>query len=147
MVKKCNICSVEKNLSDFYKSKSNKDGLESLCKLCKKEKSKVIYSENLEHRLLQSKLYYYSNHEKQREVKNAWKKNSYVSIVKTNIVKTDLDIDVKSVPEKNIKSFTTLIFIKKYKDKYPTKKIIWNQLEKIGTKDIKKSIIMMFYIN
>ena len=76
MVKICNICSVEKNLTDFYKSKSGKDGLESFCKVCKKEKSKINYAKNLEHRLLQNKLYYYANHEKQREVKNAWKKNN-----------------------------------------------------------------------
>lgn len=76
MVKKCNICSVEKNLTDFYKSKSGKDGLESFCKVCKKEKSKVNYAKNLEHRLLQNKLYYYANHEKQKEVKNTWKKNN-----------------------------------------------------------------------
>lgn len=76
MVKECNICSVEKNLSDFYKSKSGKDGLESFCKVCKKEKSKINYAKNLEHRLLQNKLYYYANHEKQKEVKNTWKKNN-----------------------------------------------------------------------
>ncbi len=76
MVKTCNICSVEKTLNDFYKSKSSKDGLESFCKLCKKEKSKKTYLDNKEHRLLQSKLYYYSNHEKQKEVKSNWKKNN-----------------------------------------------------------------------
>lgn len=76
MVKECNICSVEKNLSDFYKSKSGKDGFESFCKKCKNEKSKITYQNNREQRLLQSKIYYYSNHEKQREVKNAWKKNN-----------------------------------------------------------------------
>jgi 5-methylcytosine-specific restriction endonuclease McrA len=76
MVKNCNICSVEKNLTDFYKSKSSKDGLESFCKVCKNEKSKKIYLKNKEHRLLQSKLYYYSNQERQREVKNNWKKNN-----------------------------------------------------------------------
>jgi 3-methyladenine DNA glycosylase AlkC len=76
MVKICNICSVEKNLTDFYKSKSGKDGLESFCKLCKKEKSKINYVKNLEHRLLQNKSYYYANHEKQKEVKNTWKKNN-----------------------------------------------------------------------
>lgn len=35
--KTCRRCGVEKNISDFYKSKSNTDGLRSYCKLCDSE--------------------------------------------------------------------------------------------------------------
>lgn len=36
-MKKCNKCQVEKPLTEYHKCKSNKDGLQSRCKLCVKK--------------------------------------------------------------------------------------------------------------
>jgi len=39
-------CKIDKNESEFNKKKSNKDGLQTECRECNKEKSKTYYSEN-----------------------------------------------------------------------------------------------------
>jgi hypothetical protein len=40
MTKVCRICSEEKSLDEFHKNKRNKDGLSTVCKMCKKAKGK-----------------------------------------------------------------------------------------------------------
>lgn len=75
-MKTCSICKTQKDLSDFNKNKSRKDGLQTHCKNCNREKSKKYYESNLEkHRLVtkirtkkikdnsqQKLLEYYSTH-------------------------------------------------------------------------------------
>jgi 5-methylcytosine-specific restriction endonuclease McrA len=39
-MKKCSKCKIEKCLDEFYKNKSQKDGLSRYCKICNKEVSK-----------------------------------------------------------------------------------------------------------
>ena len=39
-MKKCTVCSLDKDFSDFYKKKSSKGGYRSECKKCCNEKSK-----------------------------------------------------------------------------------------------------------
>lgn len=39
-MKKCNLCNVEKELSEFYKHPKAKDGLQGRCKSCVKEVAK-----------------------------------------------------------------------------------------------------------
>ena len=46
MKKKCVICKVIMDTSEFYKNKSKKDGLNNLCKVCSRAKSKKSYKEN-----------------------------------------------------------------------------------------------------
>lgn len=58
-MKPCKICKVEKDLSKYYKKKSNKDGLEAKCKECILNKSKIYYQDNKDERLD----YYYNNRE------------------------------------------------------------------------------------
>lgn len=40
-MKICTKCNVEKELSEFYKDKSKKDGLSSSCKECKTAQNKA----------------------------------------------------------------------------------------------------------
>ena len=48
-MKTCCICKVEKETEEFNKNKSRKDGLNTVCKSCSRERSKKYYSENREH--------------------------------------------------------------------------------------------------
>lgn len=58
-MKKCSKCKIKKELIDFYKKKSSKDGLRSECKECILNKCKVYYQDNKDERLD----YYYNNRE------------------------------------------------------------------------------------
>lgn len=46
LLKKCNVCNLEKPLTEFYKNSIRKDGLEAMCKNCKKEYNKTHYKKN-----------------------------------------------------------------------------------------------------
>jgi hypothetical protein len=50
MIKECYKCKTSKSITDFHKSKSKKDGLDSKCKSCVLEYSKKYYKENTETR-------------------------------------------------------------------------------------------------
>lgn len=45
-MKLCSSCGAEKNLSDFGKNKSRKNGLQSECKQCRNQKRREWYSKN-----------------------------------------------------------------------------------------------------
>ena len=47
-MKKCNKCLEVKELSDFSKDKSRKDGFQNKCKACDKQRMKEYYQENPE---------------------------------------------------------------------------------------------------
>jgi len=80
--KKCMKCGIEKNINEFYRNKSTKDGLCSYCKNCTKKHNKKYHCENRdalnkqkrEHyqrnkieALIKAKDYYRKNKEKVRE--------------------------------------------------------------------------------
>jgi hypothetical protein len=44
--KKCNVCNIEKNLSNFHKWKYGPDGYKRECKECRKLETKKYYNEN-----------------------------------------------------------------------------------------------------
>ena len=48
-MKKCCTCQIEKLSIEFNKNKSKKDGLNSICKECSRQRSRKYYSENREH--------------------------------------------------------------------------------------------------
>lgn len=48
-LKTCSICKHEKSLDEFNKNKSKSDGLQTFCRGCNKERSKVYYSLNKEY--------------------------------------------------------------------------------------------------
>lgn len=65
-MKTCKDCNQEKNLSDFYKAKTSKDGHHSYCKICHNARSKnKYYEKHTENRARLSK-YYEDNHEKEK---------------------------------------------------------------------------------
>ena len=50
-MKKCTLCKEEKPLTEFNKKHTTKDGLQNICKLCSRERSKRYYRENKEKHL------------------------------------------------------------------------------------------------
>jgi hypothetical protein len=54
-MKTCNRCISKKELSEFYKIRRNKDGLDNKCKKCSNEISKENYIKNREVLLSKSK--------------------------------------------------------------------------------------------
>jgi hypothetical protein len=45
-MKKCCICQIQKELSEFNKNKSRRDGLNTVCRECSQKRSRQYYSEN-----------------------------------------------------------------------------------------------------
>ena len=43
-MKKCSKCEIEKNLTDYYKNKRMRDGLDNLCKSCRKHYNSKDYT-------------------------------------------------------------------------------------------------------
>ena len=68
-MKKCSRCKVEKELTEFHKKKTTKDGLSNSCKSCVKEYSKKHYQANKEYRKEQIKEYRKNNKENVKEYK------------------------------------------------------------------------------
>ena len=48
-MKKCYTCKQTKDTTEFNKNKSRKDGLNTICKTCSRERSRRYYEENKEH--------------------------------------------------------------------------------------------------
>ena len=72
MVKVCAKCKVEKELSEFNKSKKAKDGLQPKCKSCCKEYRKEYYQYNKE----REKEYYQDNKERIKEYEKEWRQTN-----------------------------------------------------------------------
>lgn len=61
--KVCTKCKEEKPLAEYYKKKSGKYGVDSICKLCEKERRKAYYDDNKEHTLQQAAEWHKANRE------------------------------------------------------------------------------------
>lgn len=70
--KVCSKCGVEKELTEYQKDKSKRDGLSYSCKVCKKE----YYVKNKERILTNQKIYRDSNPEKVSEKNRRYHKNN-----------------------------------------------------------------------
>ena len=82
-IKMCSKCKEPKPLSEFYKNRISKDGLQHICKICDKQKVKKYYSKNPEEILLRQKQHnsehkdeinlksrqYYSEHRKENSLR------------------------------------------------------------------------------
>jgi hypothetical protein len=86
-MKKCAKCGIEKNEEEFYKHKSHKDGLFSICKSCQKE----YYKNNHEKAKEYQKEYYKNNSEKHKETTKQWRKNNKNKIQAYNTEKYHSD--------------------------------------------------------
>lgn len=72
----CNGCSLTKSFSDFYKSKSKRDGYESRCKQCSQAAGKLKYAANKDKINQRSRARQKANPEKHREIVSAWRKRN-----------------------------------------------------------------------
>jgi hypothetical protein len=59
----CNNCNIDKNVSEFYKSKSDKTGYQRHCKLCQKDRLKQWSIDNRDKKNLKQKNYVERNKE------------------------------------------------------------------------------------
>jgi hypothetical protein len=75
--KKCTKCLEVKAFSEFYKKKSNKDGLQYNCKLCDFFKKKQWEKDNKEKKAIQDQKYRLKHPEKSQE---SWKKKQKKAI-------------------------------------------------------------------
>jgi hypothetical protein len=63
-IKKCNKCNIEKDFTNFAKCNKCKDGVNSICKLCRKEHRKIYHEQNRENIKNKQKEYYWENRDK-----------------------------------------------------------------------------------
>jgi hypothetical protein len=82
--KVCSRCKEERNIELFSKNKRKKDGIDSICKICVKEKSKNYYNNNREKVLEKQRSYNDENKEKRlayskktKEERKEYKKEYY----------------------------------------------------------------------
>ncbi len=65
-MKKCSSCKIEKNIDDFYKNRTMKDGYSGCCKVCHKISLKKTIDKDHQRRLNNQKRYRENNREKLR---------------------------------------------------------------------------------
>lgn len=90
-MKKCSKCQIEKEISNFHKNRSKKDGLNHYCIICTKAKSKKYHiknreknnkrskqwkEDNKEHVKLYGKLNQRKYYKRSREYKNTYRKEN-----------------------------------------------------------------------
>jgi hypothetical protein len=68
----CSKCKEEKEISEFNKSKINKDSLEGQCKICRKKSYNAYYNKNKQVRCEKSKEWYNNHKEKRLEQQKKW---------------------------------------------------------------------------
>lgn len=74
--KKCSKCKIEKDISDFSKKVSGKNGYANTCKLCANEYGKKYYQNNKEEIKDINKEYYEAHKEKIKECNKEYRKNN-----------------------------------------------------------------------
>lgn len=75
-MKKCKKCGIEKELTEFYKEKTTRDGFQTSCKMCHAEKEKEYYKNNKEQIAKRKKEYYKRNKERLLERQREYNKNN-----------------------------------------------------------------------
>ncbi len=76
-MKVCCICKESKSLDEFYKNKSQKDGLCGSCKICDKQSTKKWVKTNPERHIENTKKWIKNNPERHKEKQNKWRINNY----------------------------------------------------------------------
>ena len=75
-MKTCTKCNEKKPLSEFYKQKSNKDGLKYHCKICAKFSANEWYYNNSEKAKQTRAQYHINNRDKIKEKSKLWMENN-----------------------------------------------------------------------
>jgi hypothetical protein len=153
-MKICSKCKIEKHVNDFQKCKSNKDGLQKTCKICRKEKSikdknkissyqKSRYLKNKNTLLKNAKTY----RDKNKEKISLYKKQYRIKNVKTikNKEKKYREANKKTLQKrkkvyriKNKESINSY-FLAKYKNDYNYKisHLVRNRINKVVKQNTK----------
>lgn len=79
---KCNICSIEKDISLFRKAKNTKSGHCNPCKECSNKRNAIIRSKNKEYYSVHNKEWRKKNADKNRERKRKWNSENYAEKIK-----------------------------------------------------------------
>ena len=101
-MKTCRKCRQEKDISEFNKDKSKKNGYKNICKNCTKLVSIQYYLNNKEKLDNNNKLYYSNNKEKINKIHNSYYSNNKTNILKQN--KTYNIINKLKISEYRIKN-------------------------------------------
>lgn len=132
-MKKCTKCLIEKDLSEFSKKKSTKDGFRGSCKSCAKkyykdnfdriaEQQRKYYSENYSKKRDQQKNYYIQNSEKIKEIKREqYKDNSEVHKKRTKQQRESLKDGLHHVyylPDHNYVGATNFLYHRMCQHRY-----------------------------
>lgn len=80
MKKVCRKCNIERDISEFCKSKANSDGLQSYCKKCMRKIREKSYKANKEINSERAKEYYKNNKDKINLKQIEYRKNNYDKI-------------------------------------------------------------------
>lgn len=91
-MKKCKTCGLIKNQKYFHKKTCNKDGLRSICKMCRKIKSKEYYIENKDKILSCQKEYYIENKDRKLDYAENYHNKNRDRILKYNKRKNRLQM-------------------------------------------------------
>jgi len=76
----CNICKQSKNISEFHRDKTKKDGFKKNCKICRKKESSKYYKNNISKIKVQQKKYYLENKEEYYKRNKKHKENNNAKI-------------------------------------------------------------------
>lgn len=83
-MKHCNKCLITKSNSDFYKDGSKKDGLATVCKVCKNAANKSWQEANKESVSAVKEKYRINNRHKTRAAVSRWQKNNPEKVSDSN---------------------------------------------------------------
>ena len=122
-MKICSKCKVQKDKSDFYKSKSSNDGLYNVCKICDKQRCLEYYKSNSECIIKNKKKYTEENLESIKEYQTQYRIE--------NKDKLKLNRELNKVYFKNWWSENkekSSLYGKRYRVKYPHVKACRNVL-------------------
>jgi len=122
-MKICSKCKIQKDLSDFYKSKSSNDGLYSVCKECDKQRCLEYYKSNSEYIIKKKKEYTMENSESVKEYQNQYRSENKD---KLKLIRESNKEYFKNWWDENKEKAS--IYGKRYRDKYPHVKACRNVL-------------------
>lgn len=123
MEKKCNICSLIKDVSDFNKSSQHKSGYRNYCKDCQKEMSRKYLQKNGDEIKKRKKIWNENNQEKRKEYrkKTYEKHGKRISKEKYYKIKSDPTKYLKILMRRRIRG---ILLSKDLKRKLPSELIV-----------------------
>jgi hypothetical protein len=135
-MKTCTRCNIEKELEDFSKQSTSKDGYRSACKACISIGSKQYHIKNKEKILNYQKKYYESNLEKIKLYKNLYREENKEKI--SNERKKAYSLNKEEIDSKNRESYyknktRRIEYARKYSKERKSKDIKFKLNSRIST--------------